>query len=226
MGGVVEQDAASGPRRARLVPAERRRRLVDVAGQLLAESGTRGVSIGRVARAGGVTRPVVYRFFANRDAVLIAVLEHYTDSLRRRFRTALAIAPDDMLTTLRALVSATCDSIEEHGVGAWRLLAAGGPSPQVDGVATRLREELVRPWSRRIRHATGVSSTEVLVLRQMLVSSTHAVLSLWADAKLGRRAAERELLRGLSALVREYDTSRVGVRPVRRSSRASARSRR
>jgi AcrR family transcriptional regulator len=212
MAGVVDQDARpparrppeKPPGRARLAPDARHRQLVDVAGRLLTEAGPRGVRIDRVARAAGVTRPVVYRFFPNRDALLIAVLESYASSLRARFDAALAIAPSDVPRSLDALIAATFDFIAEHGAGAWRLLAGEAASGPVEDAAARVRRALIRPWDRRIRRATGAGSAEAVVLRQVLVASTHAVLSAWADGQLGRRTAQRELKRTLGAVVGAY----------------------
>jgi len=220
MADVVDQDASTAPGRrpagrpprARLPPEARRRQLVAVAAGLLSESGPRGLRIDRVARAAGVSRPVVYRFFPNRDALLIAVLEAYAASLRARFEVALAIAPNDVPRTLDALIEATFDFIAEHGAGAWRLLAGDAPSATVEAAAARVQQALIRPWDRRIRHVTGAGAAEAVVLRQVLVASTHAVLSAWADGRLARRTAQRELKRALGALVGEYRQG--GVRRV------------
>jgi len=60
--------------RTRLSAPERRRDLLRVAGGLMATRGVDGVQLAAVAVAAGVTRPVVYRFFANRRVLIIAVL--------------------------------------------------------------------------------------------------------------------------------------------------------
>jgi AcrR family transcriptional regulator len=59
----------------RLPPAERREQLLDAALQLIGERGYAGVSMEGVARAAGVTKPVVYDSFANLDALLRALLD-------------------------------------------------------------------------------------------------------------------------------------------------------
>ena len=66
----------------RLWAKDRRQQLVDVASAIIAREGVDRVRIPEVATAAGVTRPVVYKFFPNRQALLVAVLEDFTDALR------------------------------------------------------------------------------------------------------------------------------------------------
>lgn len=87
--------AASQPRRRyapRLPPAQRREQLIDAALSVILEQGYAGVSIEAVARAAGVTRPVVYDHFPNLGRLLHALVE-------REERYALEqleqVVPDD-----------------------------------------------------------------------------------------------------------------------------------
>lgn len=57
----------------RLSPTERREQLLDVALTLVVESGYGGLSMHAVARRAGVTRPVVYDSFANKDDLIGAL---------------------------------------------------------------------------------------------------------------------------------------------------------
>jgi AcrR family transcriptional regulator len=56
-------------------PAQRREQLIDAALGVILEQGYRGVSIEAVARAAGVTRPVVYDHFPNLPRLLHALVE-------------------------------------------------------------------------------------------------------------------------------------------------------
>lgn len=53
-----------------------RARIVEVAAALLREHGTSGVTTRAVAQAAGLQTPVIYRLFADKDALLDAVAEH------------------------------------------------------------------------------------------------------------------------------------------------------
>jgi AcrR family transcriptional regulator len=74
--------SASGSRGApprryapRMPPEQRREQLVDAALSVIIEQGYGGVSIEAIARAAGVTRPVVYDHFANLGRLLHALVE-------------------------------------------------------------------------------------------------------------------------------------------------------
>jgi len=70
---------ATAPPRRRYAPRlprdERRRQLLDVTLDLIAADGYAGVTMERVAREAGVTKPVVYDLFPNRGELLRALLE-------------------------------------------------------------------------------------------------------------------------------------------------------
>ena len=67
---------------------ERREQLLDAALRTAVDQGFAAVTMDRIARAAGVTRPVVYGLFADRGALLAALLERET----QRARAALAPA--------------------------------------------------------------------------------------------------------------------------------------
>src|SRR5262249_10059192 len=59
----------------RLPPEQRREQLLDAALGLIIEQGYSGISIEAVARAAGVTRPVVYDHFQNLGRLLYSLIE-------------------------------------------------------------------------------------------------------------------------------------------------------
>jgi len=62
----------------RMSATARREQLLDAAKALVAEHGFHGVSIEAVARAAGITRPIVYRHFDDLPALLDALVERET----------------------------------------------------------------------------------------------------------------------------------------------------
>lgn len=69
---------ATAPKRPyapRLAPAQRREQLLTAAQQIALDRGFHAVSVDGVAKACGVTRPVVYGLFADRTALLTALLD-------------------------------------------------------------------------------------------------------------------------------------------------------
>jgi AcrR family transcriptional regulator len=59
----------------RLPAAERRRQLLQAAGRVLAHGGYPALTMEAVARQAGVTKPVVYAAFANREDLMARLLE-------------------------------------------------------------------------------------------------------------------------------------------------------
>jgi AcrR family transcriptional regulator len=59
----------------RLPPGQRREQLIDAALSVIVQQGYSGVSIEAVARAAGVTRPVIYDHFPNLGRLLRALIE-------------------------------------------------------------------------------------------------------------------------------------------------------
>jgi AcrR family transcriptional regulator len=71
----------------------RREHLLDAAKALVAERGFHAVSIEAVARAAGITRPIVYRHFTDLPALLEALVERETLRALDQLRT---FVPEDL----------------------------------------------------------------------------------------------------------------------------------
>src|SRR5437660_11194204 len=73
-----QPDEGPKPRRPyapRMAPERRREQVLDAALRVILELGYSGVSIEAIARAAGVTRPVIYDHFANLGQLLQALIE-------------------------------------------------------------------------------------------------------------------------------------------------------
>ena len=194
----------------RLSPAARRKQLLGVAGDLLTEGGVEAVRIPDVAAHAQVTRPVVYRFFPNRQALLIGVLEDFAGDLEARLIARAALGAKSAEDVVRALAEACCDAIEEKGAGAWGLLDTTTPDPQLAAVARAMHQRLVEPWIPRIAEITDAREADVRSVVVMMVASARAALGLWTDGQISRAEAVDAVIRGLTALLTSYT---VGKRP-------------
>lgn len=184
----------------------RRQQLLEAAARVLTEHGPDGVRIPEVAAAAGVTRPVVYRFFSNRQALLVALVEDFAEDLEQRFAERFRVLPETIDDIAAAVVDATCDAVTEKGPGAWRLVNGAAPDPMVAELAARLRKRLTDPWLARIRHVTGASEVETRALGAMLQASSRAILALWVDEELTRDDARRLLPRAVRTLLGEFSS--------------------
>lgn len=84
---------ASSPERpatARMAGADRRRQLLDVALETFADNGFHGVSMDDVARAAGVTKPVLYQHFASKHALYHELVDEMGTQLEETVTKAVA----------------------------------------------------------------------------------------------------------------------------------------
>lgn len=76
-------------RAAHLGPQRRRPLVLDAARHVFVEHGYRGTSMEGIAAAAGVTKPVVYRCYANKQALFRALLEREEERLLQSVTAAL-----------------------------------------------------------------------------------------------------------------------------------------
>src|SRR5436305_7959052 len=116
---MKRRDAAK-PKRRRMAPHERRSDLLAAAAKLLSRGGVEALEFTAIAAAAGVTRPVVYKFFPTRTALVEAILDDFEHELARRFLAAAAgTMPSSLEGATQMFIDAICETIEAKGAGAW-----------------------------------------------------------------------------------------------------------
>ena len=87
------------PRRTRLARADRMEQTLSVARTLFAESGFNAVTMDEVAAKVGVTKPLLYNYFGNKESLYIACMERAGDALTATIGSSVAAAesPADAL---------------------------------------------------------------------------------------------------------------------------------
>ena len=201
-----DQSAGPSTGHKRLWADERRAQLIEVASKILAEDGADGVRIPDVAARAGVSRPIVYKHFSNRQDILIGILEDFGESLRIQFEEALGPNPEeiDIKSALQAVIGATCDVLEAKGVGAWNLLSSTGPDPEIEKTAARVRDSILEPWIPKIGEVTNTSGSEVRSLSQMTAACARTILGMWLNDEIERQEAVSTLMRATTALLKEF----------------------
>ena len=89
----------SAPRTAsvaapRMAAADRRRHLVETAIRLFTEGSYHGTTTAEIARAAGVSEPILYRHFASKRDLYLAALEHVWEKTRGAWERAMEEATD------------------------------------------------------------------------------------------------------------------------------------
>lgn len=152
--------------------------IIEAAGPLFGERGYDATRLDDVAAAAAVTKPILYRHFASKAALYVALLERHRADLAG---FAELIPPDGPLRErLRTVLEAWLDYVEAHSY-AWRMLfrdSGGGPEIQafrlqVHARARAVLAELIRSLAER-----PIPRRELQPLAE-LISMGMASLVLW-----------------------------------------------
>jgi AcrR family transcriptional regulator len=78
----------------RLPAAERRRLLIETAIRVFSDGSYRGTTTAEIARAAGISEPILYRHFASKRELYLAALDHVWSKARAKWTEVLDGAPD------------------------------------------------------------------------------------------------------------------------------------
>lgn len=175
-----------------------RHKLVTAAREAFNEQGPQ-TSLEEIARRAGVGATTLYRHFADKDDLVIAVLDELIAEAREGTDTAAAIP--DPRAAFRSMFVGSCD-LSDADTETFLQLAA--TSPRTKAHAHRLIVDLVEPFTTRLRQAGGlhpdITADDIAMFIRMTVA---------ADDHAGRAKAVEILLAGLTQ-------SHDGPSPARR----------
>src|SRR3546814_8639115 len=126
---------------ARLSGQERAEQLLDVAEQLFITKGFDRTSMGDVAQAAGVTRPVVYEHHGSKAGLYLAAMERARRSLAREYAAAVE-GLEEPRDVLRASAGVWF-SIVERDPASWVLLYGGAAVPLTGALGEQDRQGVV-----------------------------------------------------------------------------------
>jgi AcrR family transcriptional regulator len=78
----------------RMPAAKRRQALIDTAIRVFSEGSYRGTTTAEIARAAGISEPILYRHFASKRDLYLAALDHVWGKARASWEQALETTPD------------------------------------------------------------------------------------------------------------------------------------
>lgn len=143
--------AGEQPRR-RLAPEARRAQLIAVAEQVFVAHGYQGTAVEDIAAAAGVTRTLIYKYFADKDEIYLECLRAARDELDTAVVAAAggAVSPEDQL---RAGLGAYFRFVRDSG-STWDVLFGGGAA-----VAGRVAEAAAEQRYRTAEVIAGLVRT-------------------------------------------------------------------
>ncbi|HEX8207064.1 MAG TPA: TetR/AcrR family transcriptional regulator [Solirubrobacteraceae bacterium] len=128
------------PAYTRLNVDERRRQLLEQATALFATHGYDELSMAKLAREAGISKPLLYHYFPSKRDLFEAVLSDAAEQHLRRIETDDTLSPAAQLTIA---IGAYLTWIEENR-GAYEKLLRSAGIPEVRELIDRVRDETAR----------------------------------------------------------------------------------
>ena len=137
--------------------------LLETARRMIRASGVNALTLGRLATEAGVTKPVVYSHFDDRNALLLALYAQYDEQQAQRMEQIFAAAPATLQAVSSAIAETYVDCVLGQGVELPGVGAALSGTPELgmakqqydDAWQARCRE-LLRPFSSASVSAAGL----------------------------------------------------------------------
>ena len=143
----------------RMKATDRRRQLLEASIKCFADHGYQGTTTARLAKAAGVSEPVLYQHFASKHDLFVALLEQVGKEVLREWRKAIAPLkmPIDQLRVLLRLNPALTDprtqpATESARVASWT--PAGGQESSVSPKSRHSRIQEQRTQGHETRFST------------------------------------------------------------------------
>lgn len=189
--GTASAAATAGSGSARLGRAERRDALLDVAATLAAGGSPEAITMDAVAERAGVSRPLVYRHFPNREELIAAVYRRETAHLHDRL-TAEVAAAGSVVGMFRALVHGALAAAAERGHLFATLRSAGAWSPEVSRDQRARDATTARAFTERAVRELGVGEAAARTTTGLLLALVDPVLTRWRHDPTPEHAAVLE----------------------------------
>lgn len=162
-------DGAGGTRAPRLARADRREALLDAAIAIALDDGIEAVSMESVAARAKVSRPLLYKHFANAAELLAAAYRREMSILDAEVAAAVENATG-LADALRSLVRAVIDETEARGALLTRLIRAGARD-------TRTHQDQRAREARIVRFVAGLAADELGLEVRDAMSATRVLLT-------------------------------------------------
>ena len=128
------QPDPTAPARRRLSREDRLRQLLEVAWQLVREEGTEALTLGRLAEAAVVTKPVVYDHFVTRPGLLAALYQDFDGRQTALMDAALAASEPTLASRASVIASSYVECVLLQGNEIPGVIAALASSPELEKI--------------------------------------------------------------------------------------------
>lgn len=172
-------------KRTRLPAAERRARILEAALEVFSTRGP-NASVGELAQAAGLTRTVLYHYFASKEELFLAVLEDQASELLRHLAPVVG-GPGSQEERARATTDALLTFVEEKP-RAWQLLFEHRAGEAEEIAAARGRVHRMVMSAATVLFASDMTSAgmktdsvRTAIMGELTVGAVVAVARWWLD---------------------------------------------
>lgn len=178
----------------RLSGDQRRERILEVSTEAFARGGYHGASVGEIAAAAGITKPVLYDHFASKHDLYVELMERARDELTERGSAAMsADAPAEQ--RVRAAVDAFFSFVEERPATASVLLSMPRGDPDLVEPARLVQAEATARIAQLLAAEPELFAGKryrmrrIELLAEFIKMGMHGLAEWWAEhPKVPRRA--------------------------------------
>lgn len=193
-----EVDTHRSKARASRRPPGRRDELLGAALEVVRRAGA-GASMDQMAAEAGITKPVLYRYFGDRDGLIAAMADRFSEDLVARLDAAFAAADnDDVGALIRAAIDGYLSFIEDDpALYGFLIHSAPLGSEAVVAVFDRVARSVARVMA-EVFETLGLDKRPIITWAYGVVGTVHLAGARWV-----RRpdASRDELVGDLVALV-------------------------
>jgi AcrR family transcriptional regulator len=206
---------------ARLRRTERYEALVEAAAALVGEGDVESVSMEAVACRAGVSRPLVYKYFANRHELLAAVYRREAATLDAEIVRAVQAA-EGFEDVIRTFIRAALAGATSRGATFARLRRAGARDANLRREQRDRDRRTVRYFARLAMTEFNLPKVEARAALSILLAGIDSVLAQWQMEPAEQQARFLEelyvhlVLGGLARLTLQDATSRSSFAPATR----------
>ena len=196
--------------RARLGRAERRNAILDAAAALVAAGDVEAVSMETVAERAGVSRPLVYKHFANRGELLAALYDREAALLHAELAVDVEAA-GTVEEMFRALIHGALRAQASRGATLAALRSVGSRSRASREEQRRRDRTTLRYFGRRAVRQFGLDERRARAGVAILLGAIETVLAQWRRRPTREHAALLEdtyvalVVGGIEELARRRD---------------------
>jgi AcrR family transcriptional regulator len=199
----------SEPASGKRLPVDQRRAsIVEAAGPLFGERGYEGARLDDIAAAAGVTKPILYRHFASKKGLYLALLHRHRDDLGSF--SGMVPPHGTVEERLRTVLGAWFTYVEAHAY-AWRMLfrdTGGGPDIQAFRLEVHARARAVLVEMIRSLSEAPIPRRELEPLAELMSMGMGSLVLWWMDNPDVSRGA------AVDAMARVWAGILVGRCPV------------